>query len=257
LKDSLALVTAALDLKRTDRDFETHYVQSLKKLIQTPLPVIVYAPKKHWNKLLEVNSNLILRNLDISDLEQHQCFSRIQTLVNQPSWYQQTAWMENSVVRSAHYITLTLMKLSLLKSATTMLPADRYIWLDSGVFSSYGVSGTGADFDFTKMPSSKFFITSYPYCSSTEIHGFNIRTLELLAEHSHSYVSRATVFSASAAELDVVSQLFDQTLTQALSAGAIGTEEAVFTILCLKRPDLFTRYAMNSGDIGEFLNTLK
>jgi hypothetical protein len=257
LNKSITLVTAALDLGRADRNFEKHYLSSLKQLIQCDYQILVYADPRYWDELLAVNPRIMLHSISLWDLELYQHYLTIKQITSDPDWYQQAAWLENSITRSAHYITLTLMKIFMLKSAQILVPAERYVWADAGMFSSYGITDHISDFDFLRIPHDKFFITSYPYCTSTEIHGFNIQKLEHLAGVPHHYVSRATVFSASAADLDAVIPRYNEVIKQALSAGAIGTEEAIFTILCLKYPDLFTRFAMNSGDISEFLNTLK
>lgn len=257
MKSRITLVSAALDLARPDRSFADHYISSLKKVITAPVNILLYTDVSFWPELLAQRSDLTLRSLKLADLENYGHFDQISALVNQPSWYQQAAWLEHSITRSAHYIVLTLLKLQLLKSASEISPADRYVWLDAGVFSSYGLPGNLEDYDLDKIPSEEFFITSYPYRSSTEIHGFNINILEQLAGVSHSYVSRATIFSGTQQQIQEVYLKFSDIINQSLAAGAMGTEEAIFTILCLRYPELFTRYAMSSGDVNEFFRTLR
>lgn len=258
MSKSITLVTAAVDLARSDRSFDTHYLKSLERLAQTTSPLVIYTEKSHWDHVKSVSKSacLILNELNKQDLEQHAVFSAVEKTVTDPSWYQQAAWMQHSVIRSAHYIMLTLLKLDLVLAAANTIDSDRYVWLDSGVFSSYGIQNSITSYDLERIPADKFFITSFPYKTTTEIHGFNVHQLEQLAGTTSDYVCRATVFSASRTELEHMHTLYWNMIMQALSLNCIGTEESIFTILSLKHPDLFDRFQMQSGDISEFLNTL-
>jgi hypothetical protein len=233
-------------------------MKSLKRLAQTTSPLVIYTEKPHWESVRSVSKSecLLLNEFNKQDLEKHAVFSAVEKIVSDPSWYQQAAWMQHSVIRSAHYIMLTLLKLDMVLAAANTIDSDRYVWLDSGVFSSYGIQNPITNYNFDRIPADEFFITSFPYKTTTEIHGFNIRQLEQLAGTTSDYVCRATLFSATKSQLEHMHTLYWNMIMQALSLNCIGTEEAIFTILSLRNPDLFHRFQMQSGDISEFLNTL-
>lgn len=258
MSNQLVLVSAIVDLARSDRNFQDHYVTSIKKLLQTQEQLIIYADPSYWNVLQEYSAgnNLILKSLSKLDIECQRFFRRIQQITSQPSWYQQSDWMATSVIRSAHYITLTLMKHQLMLDATETLESERYIWIDAGMFSSFGIEKSIWDFDFRRLPKNKFFITSFPYCTTSEVHGFDIQKMQDLAGAVVNYVCRATLFSGSAGDLRKINSLYEELIDTALNLDCIGTEESIYTILSIKYPDLFSRHAMNSGDISEFLNTI-
>jgi hypothetical protein len=145
------------------------------------------------------------------------------------------------------------MKQHFLQDALQYNNSSYYYWVDAGMFSSYGVDSDINDYYFTKIPKEKFFITSFPYFTNSEIHGFNIDTMTELCGQKPNYVCRATLYGGTPKQIQKITELFYDMVNQALSKGAIGTEEAIYTLLSIKHRDQFIRSEMPNGDIKNYL----
>jgi hypothetical protein len=71
------------------------------------------------------------------------------------------------------------------------------------------------------------------------------------------YVCRATLFGGTRDQVQQITNLFYDEVTWALRNGCIGTEEAIYTIVSILHPDLFTIMQMPNGDIKHCLETLR
>jgi hypothetical protein len=253
----ITLVTALVDLERTDRSF-SHYIQGISHILNSRHPIVVYCPEKYFSeiKTLRGDRPITLKKFDIDDIEGAQFFNKIQNIIQQESWYNQAEWMKDSVIKSKHYIPLTLLKQVLLEDSIDDT-SSYYYWIDSGIYNSYNITEPLDTFYFTKIPKDKFFITSFNYRTDTEIHGYDIKEYIRRFTHQPGFVCRATLFGGTKEQIIEMTNLFYTELKNSIDAGFIGTEESIYTILSLQFPDKFNRYLMQSGDIKNYLNTLR
>jgi glycosyltransferase involved in cell wall biosynthesis len=264
----VTLVTMALDIGRGDRDFEEHYIKGLNELLSVRNPLVVYCdPKYHEyiykrRKELSIatsNNRVECRPLTIGMLEQWVPFGRTQTIISQDRWKGQAEWMGTSVITSPYYIPLTLIKNELLEEVATQNPmgSKRFYWIDSGIYNSFGITDPIKTFDFLKLPKDGFFVTSYPYWTDTEIHGYNIVKMTDLIGNKPNYVCRATLFGGPLEHIKNFNAKYNEYMHKSFEIGAIGTEEAIFTIVSMKHPELVIRHEMPNGDIKNYLNTIR
>jgi hypothetical protein len=122
---------------------------------------------------------------------------------------------------------------------------------------SFGVTEPIGTYNFLFLPKDKFFLTSYPYQTDSEIHGCNINTMTSIAGTKPSYVCRATLFGGSKDQVTEFNKYYYDTVRQLLDQGTIGTEEAVYTMVEMMKPELVSRFAMPNGDIKNYLNTIR
>jgi hypothetical protein len=255
----ITIVSALVNLDRSDRSFEEHYLSSVTKLLQSRHPIVLFTEERYFDQLKKIRGDLRLTLVPLYKeyLENQSYFLRLQGVINTPEWKNQAIWMKNNVIASKYYITLTLMKQKLLSNAAQQGTSSYYYWVDAGMFSSYNVPGGIDNYYFTKIPKDKFFMTSFPYWSGTEVHGYNIKGMKLMCGQHPSYVCRATLFGGSKEAIDKITPLFYYEVNQSLYQGCIGTEEAIYTILSYKDPECFNIYSMPSGDINNYLRTIK
>ena len=254
----ITLVTALVDLGREDRDFN-HYIEGVKRVLETRHPIIVYCEEKH-KQLIESfreGKHTIVKTISKQDIENYKHFNRIQEIITKDEWINQSEWMKTSVIKTPYYIPLTLMKQQMLEECTQHNSSSYYYWIDSGIYNSYGISENINDFYFTKIPKERFFITSFPYYTDSEIHGFNINGMTLLAGDKPNYVCRASLFGGTKGQIKRISKLYEEELQKAIDYGYIGTEESIYTILSMKYSNMFYRYPMVNGDIKNYLNKLR
>jgi hypothetical protein len=171
--------------------------------------------------------------------------------------------MKDSVISSKYYIPLTLIKNELLAYVAEKNPvgrpwgSKRFYWIDSGFSNSFGVREPISTYNFLKMPKDNFLLTSYPYWTDSEIHGYDINKMTELIGEKPSYVCRATLFGGTPEQITKFNDKYFEYIDKSLEAGAIGTEEAIYTIVQMKHPELVHRYAMPNGDINNYLNNIR
>jgi len=264
----VTLVTMAVDIGREDRSFEEHYIKGLDWLLSVRNPLIVYCDPKYHDyiysrrKQLSIatsNNRVECRDLTLDMLEQYPYVQRARNIIAQDSWKNQAEWMKSSVISSENYIPLTLLKNYLLQDIIEQNPMNskRFYWIDSGMNNSFGVTEPVQTFNFLKIPKDNFVFASYPYWTDTEIHGYNIVKMTDLIGNKPNYVCRATLFGGNAEHIKNFNNKYFEYLHKSLEIGAIGTEEAIYTIIAMKHPELVLRFSMRSGDIKEFLNILR
>lgn len=264
----VTLVTMALDISRGDRDFEQHYIKGLDKLLSVRNPLVVYADEKYHEYIVKrrkelsiatSNNRIEVRSINLDTLKNNVYFDRIQSIISTDEWKNQSEWMKNSVISSEYYIPLTLIKNQLLQDIAQINPLNskRFYWIDSGFTNSFGVNEPIGTFDFLKCPKDNFLLTSYPYWTDSEIHGYNINKMTNLIGTKPSYVCRATLFGGSLEQIKKFNDKYYEYIDKSLEIGAIGTEEAIYTIVEMKHPELVSRYAMPNGDIKNYLNNIR
>jgi len=258
----------AVDINREDRLFEEHYIKGLDYLLEVRNPLIIYADKKYHKYLkarrkelsIATSNNVVeCRSLTLRDIKDNTPFDEIQTIINNTNWINQSDWIKDSALTNPHYIPLTLSKNRLLQTIAEENPfnSKRFYWIDSGISNSFAITESIKTWNFLFLPKDKFFVTSFPYETNSEIHGCSISTMTNIVGTKPSYVCRATLFGGSKDQIIEFNNKYYDLITETLNQGTIGTEEAIYTMVEMMYPDLVSRYAMPNGDIKNYLNTIK
>ena len=135
--------------------------------------------------------------------------------------------------------------------------SKRFYWVDAGMANSFKIDEPITTWNFLFLPKDKFFLTSYAYNADKEIHGYNVDTMIGIVGKKPEYVCRATVFGGSKDQILEFNKYYHDMITQSLDQGVIGTEEAIYTLVEMIKPELVNRYAMINGDIKNYLNTIR
>ncbi|MCK9558042.1 MAG: hypothetical protein M0R50_08400 [Candidatus Cloacimonetes bacterium] len=255
----ITIVSMMIDLSRDDRTFEAHYLEGVKRLLDTRHRLILHCDEKYFDLMKKIRGNrdLTLIPFNIDNIEKCSYFEGIQNIISTHSWINQSSWMKDSVIGSRYYIAMTLMKQRMLDEASRMNNSSYFYWLDSGIYNSFHVEGPLDDYYFTRIPKDKFFITSYPYYTNSEVHGYNMGRMIERCMRNPYYVCRATLFGGTKQQIQQMTDLFYSEVDLSVKNGCVGTEEAIYTMLSVLQPDLFHRVEMPTGDIKYFLKTLK
>ena len=250
--NNITLVTGFIDIDRNDRNFDQHYIEGLKRILESRHPIVVYCEETYWDQILKIRSDRIsLKPLSLDHLYRHESISRI---VENPDWYQQSEWMENSVIRNKYYIPLTLTKQRLLQESTIEFDSKYFYWVDCGMYNSFHVNRPINNFYFGRLPRNNFFMSTFPYVPDKEIHGYSAEAIR--ATGYQNWVCRATIFGGTKQQINIVSEQFYQTVVESIDQNLIGTEEAIYTIIANKDPGLFELIHMENGDINNLLKRL-
>lgn len=264
----VTLVTALVDLGRNNRDFEEHYIKGLDQLLSVRNPLVVYCdPKYHdyiVNRRRELsistsNNRVEVRPFTIETVENFHHFDRIQRVISNEKWINQSEWMKDSVICSPHYIPLTLMKNYLLQEVAEQntMGSKRFYWIDSGIYNSFGIQEPIQEFNFLKIPKDNFTLAAYPYWTDSEIHGYNIVKMTDLIGNKPTFVCRATLFGGTMEQIQRFNEKYFEYIHKSLEIDAIGAEEALFTIVAMKHPEIVDVVMMPNGDIKNFLEMIR
>lgn len=256
-------ITLLLDINRegTDgRNFNSHYIQGLENISNIPQPLVVFCEESLVSKVYSLRGNkpTSVVTIDISTMRQaFGQYSKIKEIVQDDTWRNQAEWMNGSIIQDPDYIQLTLFKLEALKICiqAELFNSEKYYWIDSGISNSFGL-GSITNYDLSKIPSDKVFITSFPYNVITEIHGYSKQGFMELLGTAPDKVLRASLFGGPTTHILPLIDEFENILRESVKNGFIGTEEALLTLVYYRRPDLFNLYTMVNGNIGNYLLTL-
>lgn len=256
---NITLVSAIVDLERSDRDFKAHYLENVKKILDSRHPLIIYSDPKYFDDLKAIRGDrpMTLKPLTFHDIAQVPGYSKIQQIIFHPDWYTQSSWMENSVIRHPLYIPLTLIKQRLLQDSINDTNSKYFYWVDSGIYGSFNIPDDFNSYYFTKLNRDQFFISTFPYYTDTEIHGYNINSMTQLCKIKPDRVCRATLFGGNKEQITKVTELFYELVEFSANHGLIGTEESIYTILSYQYPELFYMHPMPNGDILNLLRTMR
>lgn len=259
--NKITFVSAALNINRHDRGFDAHYIDSLEKILSTEYPIVLFAEEQYHEKIKKMRRDgpLTLIKFEKEDLDNFYFYNDIQKIITDTAWIKQADWMQSSVIRSEYYISLTLMKQYLLEKAIRLnrFGSDNYYWIDAGMFSSYGIPGELDDYNFENLPSDKLFMPTFWYNTDTEIHGYNINKMTEICKLKPNYVCRATIFGGNKDAILKMTDPFYQMVKESIDAGCIGTEESIYTMLSIKRKNMFNLFEMPNGDIKNLTNTMR
>lgn len=264
------IVTGIWDIKRdqlTDgwnRSFQ-HYLDHLEKLMKIDNKMIIYIEEKYKNFVEEKRKGkdtlIIIRELDW--FKNNDYFEKIQKIRNDEEWKNQSGWLPDSTQsRLEMYNPLVMSKMFLLNDAVILdnENSDNYIWVDGGLTNTVhdGYFWHDRVFDHIHEYLNKFSFVCFPYDGKVEIHGFKYSEMCKYADAEVDKVARGGIFGGPKEYIKKANSLYYNLLIDTLSAGLMGTEESLFTILTYKHPELFQYFDIDSdGLLFNFFENLK
>jgi hypothetical protein len=257
--DDITLVTALVDLEITGGNFESGYLVSVGQILESRHPVVIFAEPRFRDWILAQRAGKPTTIIDFTktDLEKLEFFPRVQELIQMPSWRNQADWIEHSSLTSFYYLPFSLVKQKLLNQATQHGSSSYYYWLDPDLFTKQEIRTGINDIYFTRVPRDRFFITASALELGSELAGMHAGILEILAGSKPEHQALSSVFGGTADQIHKVTELFYQYLGWSLNSGALGSADAVHTVLSQKRSDLIGKVLIPSADLGAYLGSLK
>lgn len=267
----VTIVTGIWDIKRSElsegwnRDFK-HYLEHLKNLMLTEDNMIIYIEQK-YKKFVEEhrildNTLIIVRDLDWFKSNEV-IYTKIQEIRTNPTWYNQSGWLQNSTqAKLEMYNPIVMSKMFLLNDAAIMDPFDstHLVWVDGALTNTIHEGYFWKDNVVSKLDKyfNKFSFVCFPYDGKVEIHGFTYKNICEYAGSEVNMVARGGIFGGPKDEIRDVNNIYYSLLLDTLSNGLMGTEESIFTIMVYKYPELFSYYEIEgNGLMGKFFEDLK
>lgn len=258
-------VTCLLDIGRDSvdgRQFMDHYIGGLMKLIEIGQPLIIFADERYVKNILNYTGGkpIMVIAHSIDAVRNKPYYNKVVAITQKEEWLDQAEWIRSSILTSADYISLTLHKLELIRYCSYIhwFKSHEYYWIDSGISSSFNIPDLTV-YDFDKVDcDNKFLLTTFPYHTQSEIHGFSRRGYEELCSVIPNYVCRASFFGGTRDSIEMINEKFYGFLDVALEKGYLGTEESIFTAISIidhmTQGNLFKYYNMTSGNILNYFS---
>lgn len=266
----ITLVTGLWNIGRDNlqegwsRSFQ-HYLDKLSQLLEVDCNLIIFGDNELQQfvkeRRNENNTQFILRNLDW--FKNNEFYNKIQTIRQKPEWYNQVGWLKESTqAKLEMYNPLVMSKVFLLNDARILdkFNSDYMFWIDAGITNTIHPGYFTHDKVLDKLNKyvNKFHFVCFPYETTTEIHGFEINSMNNYAQSKVNRVARGGFFGGKKEVINDINTLYYMLMNGSLSKGYMGTEESIFTIMTYLYPQ-HINYSMIEGNglMGKFFEDLK
>lgn len=263
------LVTALLDIGRSQshphyRRRWAAYKRSLKRLCQLDLPFHIHADPSMHPQILRWRQGkpTTLYSLSQAQLRDGPYFHKIQHISHSDAWQSQADWLRHSpMVELDSYIPLVNTKIRWLAEAAGKGQGDdQYIWIDAGIHmhlhpGEHTLVNEQFFRHFVRDPA-RLRMLAKPYEQNTEVHGFDRKALAHYCDTD--FVDRCCkggIFGGGASIIQSMARRFDTLLTETLSAGYLGTEECILTILSYRHPQLSDVALIDNTSVAALFST--
>lgn len=267
---NITLVTGIWDIGRGDltegwsRSYQ-HYLDKFEQLLDVQENMIIFGDENLrefvFKKRNESNTQFIVRPMEW--FIKSEFFPLIQDIRNNPNWYGQVGWLEQSTqAKLENYNPLVMSKVFLLHDAKIFdkFDSEYMFWIDGGLTNTVHPGYFTHDKVLDKLSKyiSKFSFISFPYGAETEIHGFEYNKLNSIAGSKVTKVSRGGFFGGPKSTITDINGIYYGLLKSTLDDGYMGTEESIFSIMAYKHSDLINYFEIDSnGLVGRFFEDLK
>ena len=264
----LTVVTGLWNIGRPGRDF-SHYIEHFNNFLDIPVNMFIYIPAEYehlvWKKRSKQNTFVKIMELeDVKNLYKP-FWDRTQNIRTNPEWFNQTGeqgWLVGSP--QAHlewYNPIVQSKMFMLSDASIWNPFDSeyFIWLDAGITNTvYDKFLTENNvLDKINQHLDSFLFLSYPYETTTEIHGFDKKEMDRIADSDVKYVCRGGLFGGRKEVIREVNGDYYKLLDDTLNRGLMGTEESIFTLMSYINPSVYRRFELDgNGLIVKYIQAL-
>jgi FkbM family methyltransferase len=264
------LVTGLWNIRRDSlsdgwsRSYE-HYLNKLSELLKCNYNMIIFGDEelqKFVNQhRTDSNTQFVLR--DNNWFKNNEYYDKIQTIRNNPSWFNQSGWLSDSTqAKLDMYNPLVMSKMFLLNDACILdkFNSDMLFWIDGGITNTVHHGYFTHDKVIDKLSNyvNKFAYVCFPYDAVNEIHGFSYPKINQYAQSEIKLVSRGGFFGGKKDYINKINQIYYPLLISTLNDGFMGTEESLFSIINYKHNDLTDYFEINyDGLLFKFFEDLK
>ena len=268
---NLTLVTALFDIGRGELSggftgTSESYLDKFKALLTTDATFVIFCDesveKFVWEHRSPHNTKIFRKTLD--DLRSFPFYDKVQAIRSSEEWLGIASWLpESSQATSELYNPFVMSKMFFLHDVSVHNPFDTkyFAWVDAGLEATVHISGYFVD-DFEKKITrnmDKMLFAAFPYKNDNEVHGFKTSKLrEFSYAKCVDYVVRGAFFGGNRHSIADMNHLYYHVLRDTLSAGLMGIEENIFTILSLRHSDKINlRMIEANGAMGSFFQDIK
>jgi hypothetical protein len=266
----ITLVTGLWNINRDgltegwSRTFQ-HYLDKFDQLLQIENNMIIFGEPELESFVFErrdrSNTQFITR--DKEWFKQTVPYDKIQEIRNNPDWYGQAGWLQDSTqAKLEWYNPLVMSKMFLMNDARIMdqFNSQHLYWIDAGITNTIHSGYFTHDKIQNKLPElfDKFGFVAFPYDANNEIHGFSYPKINSYAGNDVKLVCRGGLFGGPKHVFSDINGIYYNILSETLKSGYMGTEESIFSIMLYKHSDMIDYVEIDgNGLISKFCEDLK
>jgi len=242
-----------------------HYLDKFDQLLQIENNMIIFGEPELESFVFErrdrSNTQFITR--DKEWFKQTVPYDKIQEIRNNPDWYGQAGWLQDSTqAKLEWYNPLVMSKMFLMNDARIMdqFNSQHLYWLDAGITNTIHPGYFTHDKIQNKLPEvfDKFGFVAFPYDANNEIHGFSYPKINSYAGDDVKLVCRGGLFGGPKHVFSDINGIYYNILSETLKSGYMGTEESIFSIMLYKHSDMIDYVEIEgNGLISKFCEDLK
>lgn len=273
--NDFTIVTGLWDIGRGSieeftRSFE-HYLDTFNKLLGVDFNMCIHIPSELVEFVSKVrkphNTKIYLKEL--SDFDSYlPNFSKIQSIRNTPSWFNQAEWLVNSPqAKLKYYNPIVMSKFLMLDESMADDPFNTkyFFWLDAGIVNTVTVNqiqNLSSIIDFMENIDDKFLFLSFPYETETEVHGFTAKKFnQFCGVNKTTYVCRGGFFGGHKKDIHKFRERYEFFLKDSIDLNLMGTEECIHTMLSYRYDDEVYKFELSDSGLVytffEHLGTMK
>lgn len=266
------LVTGLWDLGRSglssewSRNFNT-YLENLTKLLRATeeTNVIIFSSEEIKDFISrERTKNIFWIKHELEDFcgDFFPFCEQVQKIREDEAWLNQVGWLSGSTqAKLPMYNPVIMSKMFFLHNASIMnvFSSDYFYWIDAGLTNTVHPGYFSHDKVIDKLEDviESFMFIKYPYETSTEIHGFDIKEMNRICETKVSHVCRGGFFGGKKEYISAINGQYYQLLNETLNSGYMGTEESIFSLMSYLNDDIELFSINGDGLVYKFFEDLK
>lgn len=243
---------------RTDRDFESHYAASMRRLAKYEGRIVLYCSGDLSQSFIQELENLGFE-IRQSEIESSQDFNSLARLLETNLLSQGTDLPYP--LSSSHYLSVTMKKIYAFEDfVNRSSQGEHAFWVDAGVYGSFPrFPDINAAVDrMSQLQGLDSFLvpTFFHLPRVNQVHGFPKKLLQISKFAPWSRVARATFWGGSIESLQAYLTGVKSIANHLAAEGFVFTEEVPMT-LALRRPGLRKRELklQPSGDVSGFFSS--
>ena len=272
MNKDLTIVTGLWDLGRgnidgwSKRGFD-HYKQKFFELLAVDANMCIFIPKSLevdvWNIRRPENTKVYIK--EVSDFQTwFPFYDNVNKIRVSDKWQQMAGWLPSSPqALLKDYNPMVMSKMFMLHDVSIFNPfnTNYFLWLDGGITNTIHPGYFTHDniLDNITQYMDRFLFVSFPYETSTEIHGFDYQAMKRYSNSDVvNYVCRGGLFGGHKNYISKANNLYYRLLSNTLDDGYMGTEESIFTIMSYLEPKIYYRALIEeNGMISKFCEAIK
>ena len=218
---NITLVTGLWNIGRDglkegwSRTFQ-HYLDKFSQLLEVEYNLIIFGDKELQEfvskKRNSENTQFILK--DLSWFKNNEYFDKIQSIRNNPEWFNQVGWLsESTQSKLEYYNPLVMSKMFLLHDAKILdkFDSEYLFWIDAGITNTVHPGYFTHDKVLNNLSKyvNDFHFICFPYETTTEIHGFEYEGMKFYSgSESVDKVARAGFFGGKKSSIPQLNNIY-------------------------------------------------